>query len=236
MGDYVPVVGHVELNSGKEDDLEDRYHETYLKYDNRRSVLWRTLIRYHFAKFIPHDSTVLDLGAGYADFINEVQAKKKIAVDLWPGLRDHALPDVEVIIGSVTDLTTIDDSSVDLAFASNVFEHLTHAELKAVLRGLSRILSPRGRLLLLQPNYYYAYRKYFDDYTHVSIFSHVSIAEFLTANGFTVTDVKPRFLPLTIKGRLPVHPWLIRAYLALPIKPLAKQMLISARASSTNLR
>jgi hypothetical protein len=76
-----------------------------------------------------------------------------------------------------------------------------------------------------------AYREYFDDYTHVSVFSHVSLADFLRVNGFDLLEIRPRFLPLTVKSRLPVLPWLIKAYLASPIKPMAKQMLIRAGVS-----
>ena len=55
------------------------------------------------------------------------------------------------------------------------------------------------------------------------------MADFLTASGYDVFEVIPRFMPLSIKGRLPVSPWLIRAWLASPVKPLGKQMLIRAR-------
>jgi hypothetical protein len=96
---------------------------------------------------------------------------------------------------------------------------------------LRRKLASGGTLNILQPNYRYAYREYFDDYTHVSVFSHISLTDFLRANGFDVLEISPRFLPLTVKSRLPVSPWLIRAYLASPIKPLAKQMLIRAGVS-----
>jgi SAM-dependent methyltransferase len=208
---------------------DDAYHSSRFQHDPRRSVLWKTLAKYFFASRIPADATVLDLGSGYGDFINEVQAKRRIAIDIWPGLSNHVVDDVEAIIGSVTDLSMLEDGSVDYVFASNLFEHLTQTELATLLGALKRKLSPRGELTLLQPNYRYAYREYFDDYTHVAIYSHISMVDFLKANGFQATDIRPGFLPLTIKGRLPVHPLLIRAYLASPFKPLAKQMLISAR-------
>ena len=41
--------------------------------------------------------------------------------------------------------------------------------------------------------------------------------------------MRSRFLPLTVKSRLPVSPLLIRAYLASPVKPMGKQMLLRAR-------
>jgi hypothetical protein len=75
-------------------------------------------------------------------------------------------------------------------------------------------------LSVIQPNFRYAYREYFDDYTHVAIFTHVSLCDVFRASGFDIIDVKPRFLPLSIKSGLPVRESLIRAYLASPIKPM----------------
>ena len=63
---------------------------------------------------------------------------------------------------------------MDFLFASNVFEHVPKPELTEILAHLKKKLSPRGNLCLVQPNYRYCYKEYFDDYTHVSIFSHVS--------------------------------------------------------------
>ena len=41
--------------------------------------------------------------------------------------------------------------------------------------------------------------------------------------------VEPRFLPYSMReSRLPVKPWLVRAYLRSPIRPLAGQMLLVA--------
>jgi hypothetical protein len=104
---------------------------------------------------------------------------------------------------------------VDFAFASNLFEHLSQAELVRLLDGLRRILSPRGTLNIIQPNFRYAYREYFDDHTHVAIYTDVGLCDLLRANGFDIIDVKLRF-------RLPVNENLIRAYLASPIKPMGK--------------
>ena len=53
--------------------------------------------------------------------------------------------------------------------------------------------------------------------------------KFLAASGYEIVEVVPRFLPLTIKSRLPVWPALIRLYLSLPFRPLGKQMLVVAR-------
>jgi SAM-dependent methyltransferase len=204
------------------------YHQTRLSLDPRRDLVWRSLWSFYFRKLISPEDCVLDLGCGYGDFINNVVARRRIAVDLWENFPEYVDPSVERIVSSVTDLDFIEERAVDFAFASNLFEHLSHSDFERVLAKLRTKLSKRGTLNILQPNYRYAYREYYDDYTHISVFSHVSMADFLEANGFDVLELHPRFLPLTVKSRLPVSPWLIKAYLASPIKPLAKQMLISA--------
>jgi SAM-dependent methyltransferase len=205
------------------------YHGTRLAEDARRGAVWRALWRYHFRQQVRPDDCVLDLGAGYGDFINSVTAARRIAIDLWPEMPRHLASGVEGIVGPADGLDAIGDGAVDYAFSSNLFEHLTQDEVSSVLTVLRRVLSPRGQLTLLQPNYRYAAREYWDDYTHVTAWSHVSLPDFLRAHGWEVTDVRPRFLPLSVKSRLPTWPILIAAWLASPWKPIGKQMLIVAR-------
>ena len=205
------------------------YHASRLTEDPRRGEVWRALWRYFFCHRIGKDDCVLDLGAGYGDFINSVVARRRIAVDMWDGMRQHLAPGVEAIVGPVQQLDAIGDGTVDYAFASNVFEHITQDSLVEVLTALKRTLSARGRLTILQPNYRYAFREYFDDYTHVSVYSHISLPDLLRANGWEVLEVQPRFLPLTVKSRLPTWPVLIAAWLKSPFKPMGKQMLVVAR-------
>ena len=205
------------------------YHGSRLVADPRRDVLWRSLWRYRFSTMVRPDDCVLELGAGYCNFINSVVARRRIAVDAWEAFPAYLNPGIEHRVGNVTDLGFLDDGAVDFAFASNLFEHLTKEDFATVLDTLRRKLSARGTLTIVQPNYRYAYREYFDDFDHKSIYSHISLADYLVANRYEVFLVEPRFMPLTVKGRLPVTPLLIRAWLVSPIKPMGKQMLIRAR-------
>lgn len=172
---------------------------------------------------------MLELGAGYGNFINNVRTRRRIAQDQWPEFVKYLENDVESHVGPVDDLSFLDDNSVDFVFASNLFEHVTQEEFAAVLKQLRRKLTPNGTITLLQPNYRYAFREYFDDYTHKTVYSHLSIRDFLKANSYEVLVCKARFLPLTLKSRLKVSPSLIRLYLMSPVKPLGKQMLVQAR-------
>ncbi|HEY1788250.1 MAG TPA: class I SAM-dependent methyltransferase [Verrucomicrobiae bacterium] len=204
------------------------YHNTRFAQDPRRALLWHTLVTCVFQKEIPSDGVVLDLGAGYGDFINAVRARRRLAVDIWPGMLSHLDKGVEGLVTGVSQLDAIADASVDYVFSSNCFEHISQKELVPCLEQLKRKMKPGARLTIVQPNFKYSFRQYFDDYTHVSIYTAQGLSDLLAANGFRVVRCMPRFLPLTIKSRLPVSPLLIRLYLMSPIKPFAGQMLISA--------
>jgi hypothetical protein len=205
------------------------YFDTRFAYDPRRDTLWGVLWKEVFQRWVGAQDCVLELGAGYGHFINQVEARRRIAVDMWPGFVKCLKPGIEAHVKAVDRLDFLEPKSVDFAFASNLFEHISQESLAVVLDQLRNALTERGTLGIVQPNYYYCYREYFDDYTHRTIYSHTSLCDFLEAHGFEVIDVQPRFLPLTIKSRLPVSPLLIRLYLMSPWKPMGKQMLIRAR-------
>ena len=206
----------------------DSYFETRLTQDPRRDLLWRTLCESYFSRHIKSTDVVLELGAGYCHFINHIRAGERIAVDLWPGVVNYALPPVKTHVGPASDLSFLPSGSLDVVFASNLFEHISQEDLSLTLKEVRRTLRPTGLLIIVQPNYRYAYREYFDDFTHRTVYSHVSLSDFLQANKFKVVRCHAKFLPLTVKSRLPIHPLLIKLYLRSPVKPLAKQMLIRA--------
>ena len=207
----------------------NEYFQSRLVFDKRRNVLWKTLARVVFQPMISTDGSVLELGAGYCDLINSIVARRRIALDVWPGFVDYVDPGVETIVGSILDLECIDDDSLVLVMASNIFEHVSQADFAKCLLKLKKKIKPNGNLLIIQPNFKYAFKSYFDDYTHQSIWTEVSLADFLIANGFEVIDVRPKFLPLSIKSRFPVHPILIWLYLHSPWKPFAQQMYVCSQ-------
>lgn len=208
---------------------DEGYFETRLAHDPRRTVVWTTLWSEIFRHYISPDATVVELGAGWCDFINSVTADRRVAVDMWEGVRDAADPGVQTQVGPAQDLSFLADGSVDAVFASNLLEHLERADVETLVRETMRVLRPGGRLIIVQPNYRLCAKRYFDDYTHVSVWSDVGMSQFLEAMGMELETVKARFLPFSLKSRLPVSRTLIRGYLRSPVKPGAGQMLIIAR-------
>ena len=207
---------------------EKSYHSTRFTPDPRRQILWQTLVAHEFQKHIPPAAAVLELGAGYGHFINAIQARRRIALDVWPGMTEHLAPGVEGIISDISQLDAITDDSIDYVFSSNCFEHVSQQKLIDCLTQLRRKMKPGATLNLVQPNFKYCAREYFDDYTHVSIYTETGLADLLIAHGFKISRCVPRFMPFSIKSSMPVWPWLIRLYLSSPFKPFGKQMLIRA--------
>jgi SAM-dependent methyltransferase len=208
--------------------VESEYYRTRYSYDPGRAAVWRAISEHLQVRFFPgSDLAVADLGCGYGDFINQVTARDRYAVDA-ADVSSHLREGIRFFRRDLTDLSPIEDESLDVVFSSNVFEHLTKTQLQAVAGEVKRTLKPGGLLILIQPNYRLCYRNYFDDYTHETVFSDVSLRDFVASAGFSIRCVKPRFLPFSMKSRIPRSYILTKLYLALRVPVAAKQMLLVA--------
>jgi ubiquinone/menaquinone biosynthesis C-methylase UbiE len=201
------------------------YFSSRLSQDAKRNQLWAVLCEYLQTE-IPATSSVLELGGGYCGFINNIQAADKHVLDVYEGVTTFAGREVQSHVCSCEDLDIFAAQRFDIVFASNLFEHLTREQLHQSLLEVWRVLKPAGKLIIIQPNFKYSYKDYFDDYTHLQIFTETSLTDLLRTHGFQVTSVVPRFLPFSLKGRGPKWRWLLRLYLRLPFRPFAGQMYV----------
>lgn len=207
--------------------MNKNYFESRFQFDKGRQIVWKAICEY-LQRFIDKNATVLELGAGYCDFINQIEAKKKFAIDLNPDVSNYCNKDVVFIHAAADQPINMEKESADVVFASNFFEHLTDMESGKLLKEIMKLLKPNGKLILIQPNYYYAYREYWDDYTHVKAFSHSSLQDYLHSQGFKILHAEKKFIPFSFKSRLPKSYLLTKLYLASPYRFFAKQMLIVA--------
>lgn len=215
-------------------DLPGLYERRFSGEAEFRNSMWRILCRSFFQKYVDARATVVEVGAGHCEFINHIEAGRKIAVDLSTDTAHYAAPDVEVVTSASTDLSAIGSGTADVAFASNFFEHLSRPDILSTLRELKRVLRPDGRLLILQPNIRYCYRDYWMFFDHITPLDERSVVEALEMSGFTPVQVISRFLPFTTKSALPKSLLLLRIYLALPIlwRFLGAQSFIVARPAA----
>ena len=99
------------------------YFETRLAHNANRTKIWQHLCKY-LQRWIRTDADVLELGAGWCDFSNNVQARRVVAMDLDSTVARAAADHVEPVVGDCTDLGKFAAGEFDVVFASNLLEHL----------------------------------------------------------------------------------------------------------------
>jgi SAM-dependent methyltransferase len=184
----------------------------------RKEQIWRVLCADFFQRYVRPTDTVLDVGAGYCEFINNIECAQKIALDLNEDTPLHAAPGVRVVSNMSNDMRSIEDDSIDVAFASNFFEHMPTKEIfLQTLREIRRVLRPGGRLLILQPNIRFLNGEYWDFIDHHIPLTDRSLVEALRSVDLRPVEVRPRFLPYTTKSHLPQHPFIVKLYLRITL-------------------
>ena len=204
------------------------YFATRMAPHRARSTVWRHVARY-LRRYIDPNGALLDLAAGYGDLTGAVVARRRVAIDIHPDLAQLVPDNVEAHVGDATDLSRFADGEFATVTASNFLEHLDDDGIARCLGEVRRVVRSGGHLILIQPNHRLCEKNYFDDPTHVTVFDDALLAQRVTAAGFEVIRVEPRFLPLTLKSRLSAGARLTPIYLRLPWRPLAGQMLVVAR-------
>lgn len=203
------------------------YHELRYTYDPARSRVWREICKY-LQKWISPNSSILDLGAGYGDFLRYIKAREKFGLEWQESLVSHWPKEVHPAIQSACDPWPLNREAIDVVFSSNFFEHFRLEEIQSQLTEVRRVLKPGGILIVVQPNIRLQLGRYFDDFTHKAPFTETSFCDFLKSLGWQIGRCEGRFLPFTMRSHLPKWQWLVRLYLALPFRPFAGQFLVVA--------
>ena len=198
-------------------DVKSIYARRFAPDLQFRDAMWMILCRDFFQHYVVSTSHVLEIGAGYCEFINNIQSEYKTAVDINPDIKNYAASNVNTVLNSTNLMSDIADNSVDMVFASNLFEHLTREEILATFREVYRVLAPGGRFMVLQPNIRFCAKDYWMFFDHITPIDDRALVEALEINGFEIIEVIERFLPYTTKSRLPKSLFLIQLYLRLRV-------------------
>lgn len=210
-------------------ELQKEYEMRFTGLADYRNSVWKILIEHYFQKIIGSDQTILDLGAGWGEFINNVQAKKKFAMDLNEESSSKISSEVTFLHQDCSQGWNLADNSLDVIFTSNFFEHLRDKpSLDSTLDQAFRCLKPKGKLICLGPNIKYIGNDYWDYYDHCLPLSHLSLVESLRMRNYQISSVTPRFLPYTMVDGKQHSLNCVKLYLKFPIawRLFGKQFLV----------
>jgi SAM-dependent methyltransferase len=220
------------MSDVSQEELSRIYANRFATTSDYRGRVWRVLVPRFFQQLAPEAGTVLDLGCGYGEFINNVRAKRKLAMDLNPDSKKHLNPDVTFLQQDCSRTWQTNTEELDLVFTSNFFEHLPDKNtLGITLDQAFRCLKSGGRLVAMGPNYKYVEGRYWDFWDHHLPLTEASLAEGMTTHGFQIEHCYDRFLPYTIVGG-PEYPlWILKVYLKFKFlwRLGGKQFLVIAR-------
>ena len=213
-------------------ELAAQYERRFAATRDYRRRIWSVLAPEYFQRRIPVDHTLLDLGCGWGEFINQIRAGAKFGMDLNPDSARHLADGVQFLHQDCSQPWQIEPGSLDTVFTSNFFEHLPDkTALKATLAHAFTALKPGGRLIALGPNIKAVPGAYWDFFDHHVMLTEQSLREVLELTGFTTEECRAHFLPYTAVGKKQAPLWMIRLYLKLPIvwRFFGGQFLVVAR-------
>jgi len=181
----------------------------------QRNRLWKILVNNFFQKYVDKNDTILDVPSGYCEFINNIEAKLKYAVDINPDAKKFALKKVKFIHSKASKIT-IKKLSIDKVFVSNFFEHITREEIIKTIKEFRRILRKDGQVLVLQPNIRYISHDYWMFFDHITPIDDRALTEIFSVYGFKLIKKIDKFLPYTTKSKLPQSNIFVKLYLKFP--------------------
>ena len=213
-------------------ELERIYSVRFSGLEEYRNRVWQVLVRNFFSRWIGPNDSILDVGCGYGEFINNIKAREKFAMDLNPSAKEHLQPGIQLIEQDCSKPWPLRDGYLDVVFTSNFFEHLpTKRTLQDTLLEALRCLRPGGRLITLGPNVKHLSGSYWDFFDHHLPLTELSLAEAMIMAGFGIEESIEKFLPYSMSQGFRPPLWALRLYLQIPFawNILGKQFLVIAR-------
>ena len=133
------------------------WHDGHLKTEERRL---RARESYKpFLRMVGRDQDVLELGCGNGAQMQTLGPlnKRCVGVDISQIVLDHQAtmpPNVELKVADATNLIIFEDDSFDVAFSTQLIEHLHPEDVQRHFDEVARVLRPGGRYICETPHPY----------------------------------------------------------------------------------
>lgn len=131
------------------------WHDGHLKTPERRARLRRAYAP--FLRLVGEDQDVLELGCGHGEQMKALAPRNRrcVGVDISEAVlrRQADMPaNVRLLIQDATNLFALEDASFDVAFSSQLVEHIHPDDVPRHLEEVARVLRPGGRYICETPN------------------------------------------------------------------------------------
>jgi len=198
--------------------LKYEYQLRFSKHQEYRANVWKILCKMYFQNYISENSIIIDVGAGWGEFINNIRGEVKYAMDLNPDTKGCLTKGIIFLQQDCSQKWPIETESLDVVFTSNFIEHLSNKDsLELMILEAFRCLKEGGKIICLGPNIKYARGAYWDFWDHCIPLTELSLSELLKMNAFNIELCLPRFLPYSMSlGRTPPLIF-VKLYIMLPI-------------------
>ena len=171
--------------------MSDTLKSKYLQNERNRKVsakeidhAERLLFTFNSALELFYDtninsgSKVIDLGYGDGSFLKSLE-RNKVECKGY----DYDTINFE------NDKIPEASNTIDFITSNSVIEHLN--DCTNLLQEAHRILKPGGKLILITPNFFFDYKNFYDDPTHVNPFTIEKLETLLDMSGFKNIKVLP---------------------------------------------
>lgn len=161
----------------------------------------KKLAKYLFDRYeLKEKSKFLELGCGRGDFINEFDNLGLDAhgVDL-SDLVSNTYPKIKFkSIDLLKQDLPFPDNYFDVIYSKSFIEHFYYPE--KIFEESYRVLKPNGILITLTPEWNFIYKSFYEDFTHRTPFTKISLRDIHLINNFKNVEVESfKQLPLLWK-------------------------------------
>ena len=190
----------------------------YSREEKPKTKYPRLLAEYLFGSFIKStDKSLLETGCGRGDMLEEFRkiGLKVQGTDLLKsaGLEYEKL---EIVRNNIElEKLPFEDSSFDVIFSKSFVEHLYKPDI--FFNEAMRVLKKNGILITLTPDWEVQVKKFYDDWTHKTPFTKVTLSNLYRVSGFSNIKVK-YFKQLPILWKSKFYIMLLISYLLLLMK------------------
>jgi SAM-dependent methyltransferase len=164
---------------------ESHYDATYWEFQKEIGTIGGLLNKFKFEPTVKPEHTLLDFGCGGGFLLSNLQAAKRIGVELNPHARAHAAAAGHEVYASIHDVPS---EYVDCVISNHALEHVENP--LGILKELLRVLKPKGVMCLVlpceQPSESGFYYKAGDINNHLFTWCPMTIGNLVRAAGFRV--------------------------------------------------